>query len=127
MEKDKPQLVRKKRSFVVAYCIITSLFLGFILPTQAILLACAGSSISFGFTLPFVWAFTGVMSVVIFIMQLVFGPIVITRKVVCKRCHTSRTLARIPFLVGGRRMPLCDCGGEFETALFWTSKPEGVA
>lgn len=127
MEKDKPELVRKSRRFVVAYYVIMSLVLGFILPTQAILLGCAGSRISFGFILPFVLAFTGAMSVIIFIVQLFQGPIILTRDVVCRRCHTRRKLGRIPFLLVGRSMPPCDCGGEYEPALFWHSERKDVA
>jgi hypothetical protein len=61
-----------------------------------------------------------VVALVCFTIQLIAGPFVLTRDVVCRTCHTRRRADRIPFFRGRFQGPTrCPCGGEFEPAVLW--------
>ena len=64
------------------------------------------------------------LSVVIFIIQLIGGPFIFTKEVICRKCQSRQKLDRIPFFAGkGYRQPSCSCGGKWEPASFWELKP----
>jgi hypothetical protein len=66
----------------------------------------------------------GVISGAVFIIQLISGPLVFTKDVVCQVCHRQQKLGRIPFFQGKYyRQPKCECGGDLEPAFFWEMKP----
>jgi hypothetical protein len=65
----------------------------------------------------------GAVCVISFIVQLATGPLVFTRDVVCKKCHSRLRVNRIAFLSGKyTRPPRCGCGGRIEPAFLW--KPD---
>lgn len=60
------------------------------------------------------------VSVTSLVIQLISGPFVFTRDVICKRCHRRFQARRIPFFCGRySRPPKCECGGKFEPAVLW--------
>jgi hypothetical protein len=122
METEARQIVRRHWSFVVAYIIVASLAVGVLLAIMMFLFSFIDSKhrpMSIHFAFIFMW----VVSAAVFIIQLISGPLVFTRAVVCQTCHRQQRLDRIPFWAGKYyRTPKCDCGGDFEPALFW--KPE---
>ena len=102
MDLPPPQLVRRHWSFVLAYCGVTSLAVGFVLP--AVLFSCLVLSGRFRFEsgdggiIVILLVLMGVISFAAFIG----GPMTFTRDVVCRTCHRRRKLERIPFLAGDR-------------------------
>lgn len=61
-----------------------------------------------------------VVSAISLIIQLASGPLVFTKDVVCKRCHTRLRVNRIAFFSGKyTRPPRCGCGGRIEPAFLW--------
>ncbi|HTR41007.1 MAG TPA: hypothetical protein VMH87_05280 [Pseudomonadales bacterium] len=71
---------------------------------------------------------TVILSVVMLIIQLITGPFIFTKGVICRACGEPRTLARIPFFAyKGYRQPKCVCGGNLEPVFFWKLKPSHVA
>ena len=64
-----------------------------------------------------------VVSAIALIIQLIGGPFVFTKDVVCRKCHTRLKVNRIAFFSGKyTRPPRCECGGKIEPAFLW--KPE---
>ena len=127
METRPSQLVRKHWTFVIGYCVATSLAMGVAVPGAFVLLGVFRGRIKFDsggrvFHAPLV--FIGMVSAVLFAIQLLSGPFVLSRNAVCRTCHRRQRLRRNPFFLGRYyRLPACDdCGGELEPALFW--KPE---
>lgn len=119
METESPQFIRKHWAFVVAYIFIASLCIGFIFAVMMVLYSflCATRS---PITINAALVIMGVVSVAVSVMQLIFGPLIFTKDVVCRTCHRQQRLNHIPFLTGQRfRQPGCDCGGDLEPALFW--------
>ena len=51
-------------------------------------------------SLIFSTAILGVVSVITFFIQLICGPLVFTKDVVCKKCHTRLKVNRIAFFAG---------------------------
>ena len=128
METEKPRLVRRHWSFVLAYTVAAALAVGFGLPLGFLILAGtqhADPEVTFHAALVFYLILSGIIFVVVFVIQIFAGPLVFTRNVVCKTCCQPRRLHRAPFFVGDRgyRMPKCDdCGGELEAAIFWKAE-----
>ena len=120
METNGPQFVRKHWSIIILYCVLTSAAIGLSFAVVPfVMLFCY-------YRFPFVEAFHialgifGVISSPMFVIQFIGEPFVLTRDVVCRRCHKRITLEREP-LMGGKfyRLPDCECGGDFEPAYFW--------
>ena len=86
----------------------------------------SGTHAPFHDRLVFFLIFGGVISFAVFVIEVLTGPLVFTRNVVCKTCCQPRKLRRAPFFAGrGYRMPKCDdCGGELEAAIFWREDRE---
>ena len=119
METESPQFVRKHWSFVVAYIVIASFAVGLMVAIMMFLFSHLDSKHR-PMTIHFGLIFTGVVSAVVFVIQLISGPLVFTKDVVCRTCHRQQRLDHIPFLAGKYyRQPRCECGGDFEPALFW--------
>ena len=120
METEGPQFVRKHWSFIILYCILTSVAIGFC--STALLIAIVvfrnGHPIHQAFHIV-LWMM-GAISVVMFTLQFIGGPFVLSRDVICGKCHKCTRLDRNP-LMGGKfyRVPKCECGGDFEPACFW--------
>lgn len=130
METQTPRLARRHWSFVLAYTVVAALLVGFGLMFGFMVYAGirhSGTRVPFHDRLVFFLIFGGVISFAVFVIQVLTGPLVFTRNVVCKTCCQPRKLGRAPFFVGDRgyRMPKCDdCGGEFEAAIFWRKERE---
>jgi hypothetical protein len=123
-----PQYVRKHWRFIVAYYLATSIGTGITLAAFFLLMAAADRTpkpISVRQALHISFFFMGVCSPSAFVVQLVGGPIFVTRNLICATCHFPRTLARNP-LFGPRssKVPKCEnCGGDLEPASFWKLEP----
>jgi hypothetical protein len=119
--------VRKSWSVFVAYYFVTSLAVGFGITVAMFLFAAFdGSKLRNHKPLPdhapwlFLMAFLGVLSAIIFLIQLVSGPFVFTKDVVCRKCHSRLNVKRIAFFTGKySRPPRCECGGRIEPAFLW--------
>lgn len=125
--RDTTPYVRKNWGIFVAYYAATSSALGFVIV--------AALSLFVFFDHPpdgrhprmpvhetwlFVLAVMGVISASTFLIQLVSGPFVFTKDVVCRKCHTRLRVNRIAFFAGKySRPPKCECGGSIEPAFLW--------
>lgn len=127
---DKTQYVRKNWSIYVAYYVLTSLAVGLGIGAALFIFALFDGS-NHGKQKPipvhapflFLMAIAGVLSAITFFIQLVTGPFVFTKDVVCKNCHTRLKVNRIAFFAGKySRPPRCECGGKIEPAFLW--KPD---
>jgi hypothetical protein len=127
MENETPQLVRKHWSFIIAYCIVTSLTIGFIFSSLICLswiMRGGVQAVSNYWALHLWLIIAGVISLVLLLIQLFTGEFIFTRDVVCQTCHRRQKLNRIPlFASKWYRVPQCECGGDLETAFFWELKP----
>jgi hypothetical protein len=129
METEAKRLVRRHWSFVLAYTVVAALAVGFGLMLGLMIFPgnrLSHAHLTFHDRFIFFLIFGSVISLAVFVIQVLTGPLVFTRNVVCKTCCRPRKLYRAPFFVGGRgyRMSKCDdCGGELEAAIFW--KAEG--
>jgi hypothetical protein len=131
METEAPRLVRRHWSFVLAYTVVAALAVGFGLMLGFLVFEGSQHSrthVPLHDRSVFFLISGGVISFAVFVIQVLTGPLVFTRNVVCKTCCRPRKLHQAPFFVGSRnyRMPKCDdCGGKLEAAIFW--KGEKVA
>ena len=124
---DATQYVRKNWSIYFAYYVITSLAVGVGMAAALFVFALFdGSKHGIDKPLPvhapflFLMAVVGLLAVITFCIQLVSGPFVFTKDVVCKRCHTHLKVNRIAFFAGRySRPPRCECGGKIEPAFLW--------
>jgi hypothetical protein len=123
MESRAPQLERRHWSFVIAYCMATSLAIGVIVPGAFSLISVLRGKLRFdsgGRVLHGLLIIMAIVSAVFFIIQLFGGPFVLSRDVVCRTCHRRQKLNRNPLFAGkGYRVPACDCCGDLEPAIFW--------
>ena len=76
------------------------------------------------------WVFSvaifAVVSAIAFLIQLIGGPFVFTKDVVCRKCRARLKVNRIAFFTGKySRPPRCNCGGKIEPAFLW--KPQDGA
>lgn len=126
LPRQSPQLVRRHWSFVFTYIVIASVVVGFGLAAMMFLyLSIRGkNSLSSNPALFHIWLIiASVFSAVVFVVQLITGPSVFTKDMVCRTCHRQQNIGRIPFFAGkGYRQPQCECGGDLEPALFWKLK-----
>ena len=128
METETPRLVRKNWSFVLAYTVVAALAVGFGMMLGLLFYPDkrgSGARVTFHDRLVIYLIFSGVISFGVFLIQVLKGPLVFTRNVVCKTCCRPRKLYRAPLFEGrrGYRMPKCDdCGGELEAAIFWRAE-----
>lgn len=122
--------VRKNWSLFVTYYVLTSFVVGLGIAVAMFVFAVLGVS-KRGNHKPmpvhsasiFSMAILGVVSAIVFLVQLVSGPFVFTKTVVCRKCHTCLTVNRIAFFTGRySRPPKCECGGKIEPAFLW--KPD---
>jgi len=128
--RDTTKYVRKNWSIFVAYYVVTSLAVGLGIAVALFVFAVLGISkrgnhkpIPVHNSLIFSMAILGVVSVITFFLQLISGPFVFTKDVVCKKCHTRLKVNRIAFFTGRySRPPRCECGGKIEPAFLW--KPD---
>jgi hypothetical protein len=127
---DPTPYVRKHWSIYLAYYLVTSVAIGAGVAVAMLAFAIFGDS-KHGSHKPlpdrapflFFVAVVGVLSVITFLIQLISGPFVFTKDVVCKQCHKRREVNRIPFFAGKySRPPRCECGGKVEPAMLW--KPD---
>ena len=128
--RDTTPYVRKSWVLVVAYYAATSLALGFVIGAVLFLFLVLNHPPDgrharapvLGMPM-FALAAMGVISAATFLIQLVTGPYVFTKDVVCRRCHTRLRVNRIAFFTGRySRPPRCECGGPIEPAFLW--KPD---
>lgn len=60
------------------------------------------------------------VTVIIFFIQLISGPLVFTRDVVCRKCRMRQRMKGVPFFGGKRsRANRCECGGKVAPACLW--------
>jgi len=127
-DRDPTKYVRKHWLIFAAYYAATSSAVGLGIVVMLVLSSALHNSkhgklkpIHIHSALMFSLAVLGMVSVVIFLIQLISGPFVITKDVVCKKCHTRWRVDRIPFFRGKySRPPKCECGGHVEPAFLWT-------
>ena len=129
METESRQIVRKHWTYVLAYALVAALVVGFGVTGFLFLnLFLSGSSTRMPshFIIQMWLTFGGIVSGVIFLIQLFAGPLIFTRDMVCRNCHRRQTIPRVPFFAGGKggyKTPDCECGGDLEPALFWRTEP----
>jgi hypothetical protein len=125
--RDTTRYVRKHWSIFLAYYVVTSVAVGVGLGAAMLVFAALNVStrgshkpIPVHGALIFSLAILGVVSAITFLVQLVSGPFVFTRDVVCQKCHTRLRVKRVAFFTGRySRPPRCDCGGKIEPAFLW--------
>ena len=125
--RDTTKCVRKNWVVFAAYYATTSMTLGFGLSAMMFLFLVLGARgrsnhnpVPVHSALPFSMAVFGVVSAIIFLIELVSGPFVITKDVVCRKCRTRLRVNRIAFFTGRySRPPRCECGGKIEPAFLW--------
>ena len=121
------QYVRKNWSIFVAYYVVTSLAVGFVIAAALFPFLTLDHSkqgkhkpIPVHDALLYSLVSMGVVSAVAFLIQLISGPFVFTKDVVCRKCHRRMKVSRIAFFTGRyRRPPKCECGGNIEPAFLW--------
>jgi hypothetical protein len=129
--RDPTEYVRKNWSVFLAYDLVTSVALGFLIPAAFSLFSVFDHSkrpvrkpVPVHDALLYTLAIMGVLSVFLFLIQVITGPFVFTKDVVCKKCHTRLRVNRIAFFAGKySRPPKCDCGGKIEPAFLWKPRP----
>jgi hypothetical protein len=126
MDIQAPRLVRRHWSFVLAYTVAAALAVGFGLSLGFLVYwgSQQDTPVPLHERLVIFLILSGVISATVFVIQVLTGPLIFTRNVVCKTCCRPRKLYRVPFLGGrGYRVPKCDdCGGELEAAIFWKAE-----
>ena len=128
--RDTTRYVRKHWSIFVVYYVATSVALGVgMAAAMALFLALDPSRhgnrkpIPVHGVLIFSIGTLGVVSAITFLIQLISGPFVFTKDVVCRKCHMRLQVERIAFFTGRySRPPRCECGGKIEPAFLW--KPD---
>jgi hypothetical protein len=128
--RDTTQYVRKNWSIFLAYYVVASLAVGLGIAMAMFLFAVLGISkrgnrkpLPIHNSLMFSMALLGTLSAILFLVQLITGPFVFTKDVVCRKCHTRLKVNRIAFFTGKySRPPRCECGGKIEPAFLW--KPD---
>ena len=75
----------------------------------------------------FSMAFLIFVSAITLLIQLISGPLVFTKDVVCRKCHARMKVNRIEFFRGRYSRPArCECGGKIEPAFLWKPEPGAV-
>ncbi len=129
--RDTALYVRRSWGVFAVYCIGTSLVVAFGLGVMMLLFAVFDNDSKHGKHKPmpphaaliFAAGVFGVASVIAFVIQLIAGPFVFTKDVVCRQCHRRFEARRIAFFTGKySRPPRCECGGKIEPAFLW--KPD---
>lgn len=128
---DTTKYARKNWIIFATYYVAASLAVGLGLAAAMFLsLALGGSThgkrtpIPVPDALSFSMAFLGAVSVIMFLIQLITGPFVFTKDVVCRKCHTRLKVKRIAFFTGRySRPPRCECGGKIEPTFLWKPEP----
>jgi hypothetical protein len=131
---DATKFVRKNWSIFVAYYVVTSFAVGLGITMAMFLFAAFDHSkhpkhkpLPVHAPLLFLMAILGVLSAMVFFIQLISGPFVFTKDVVCKKCHTRLKVKRIAFFTGKySRPPRCECGGKIEPAFLWKPDVSGL-
>lgn len=126
MTANGPQCIRKHWTFILAYYIATSIGIGITFASFLLLVALVRRnpmSIHDGLHLSFIFA--AICSPAAFAVQVIVGPIIFTKSVICATCHSPQTLNRNPlFAPRGYRVPRCEnCGGDLEPSFFWKLEP----
>ena len=124
---DTTKYVRKNWSIFVAYYVVSSLAVGLGIAVAMFVFAVLGvwkhgnpKPMPVHHSLIFSMAILGVVFVITFFLQLIGGPFVFTKDVVCKKCHTRLRVNRIAFFTGKySRPPRCECEGKIEPAFLW--------
>ena len=130
---DPTKYVRKNWLIFAAYDLATSLVVGLSIVAMLFLFSALDDSehgkhkpVPVHDALLYSVAILGVLVAILFLAQLITGPFVFTKDVVCKRCHTRLRVNRVAFFTGKySRPPRCKCGGKIEPAFLW--KPESSA
>jgi hypothetical protein len=120
METEGQQYVRKHWIIIILYCVLASAAIGFSFAVVPFVL------LTFYYRFPVLetshialWI-GGVISAGMFIIQFVGEPFVLTRDIICRKCHKRIRLDREPLMRDKHyRVPNCECGGDFEPAYFW--------
>jgi hypothetical protein len=128
---DTTKYVRKSWSIFTGYYLATSLAVGFGIAATLFLFSALDDSkrgrhkpLPVHAALIFATVVLGVVSATVFLIQLVSGPLVFTKDVVCRRCRSRLKVNRIAFFAGKySRPPRCDCGGKIEPAFLWKPEP----
>jgi hypothetical protein len=132
--RDTTKYVRRNWIIFAAYYVAASLTLGLGIAAVMFLFLVLGISkhgrrkpIPVHNALIFSIALLSVVSAIIFLIQLISGPFVLTKDVVCRKCHTRLKVNRIAFFTGRySRPPRCECGGKIEPAFLWEPEPGAV-
>jgi hypothetical protein len=134
--RETTKYVRKNWVVFVAYYAATSLALGFGLSAMIFIYLVLGvgghgqhqhKPVPIHNALLFSMAILGVLSASIFLIELVSGPFVFTKDVVCRKCHTRLKVNRVPFFTGKySRPPKCECGGKIDPAFLWKPDVSGL-
>jgi hypothetical protein len=120
---DPTRYVRKSWSVHLGYYLLTSLASGVAITAALLLIALFEHERNefFAGYARFLMASAGVLAVIPFFIQLVSGPFVLTRDVVCRTCRSRSQVNRIAFFKGKHVPPVrCACGGKIEPAFLWT-------
>jgi len=128
--RDMKLYVRKNCGTFAAYYAVTSLVAGFAIAAAVFLFIVSDQSkhgkhksIPINGALLYFLVVLGVLAAITFLIQLITGPFVFTKDVVCRKCHRRLRVNRIAFFTGKySRPPRCECGGKIEPAFLW--KPD---
>jgi hypothetical protein len=124
-QRDSARYVRKGWSVYLAYYLVISAAIGIAITAALLLIAFLDDSTSgrndfFSGYARFLIASAGVLAAIPFLIQLVSGPFVLTRIVVCRRCCMRSKVKRIAFFKSKHAPPVrCECGGRIEPAFLW--------
>jgi hypothetical protein len=134
VSRDTTKYVRRNWSVFVAYYLGTSIAVGFGVAAAMLIFAVPDFSkhgnqkpMPVHGSLIFSMAVLGVVATIGFVIQLVAGPFVFTKDVVCKKCRARQQVNRIAFFTGKySRPPRCQCGGKIEPAFLWKPDTAGL-
>jgi hypothetical protein len=122
---DSARYVRKSWSVYLAYYLLMSAAIGIAITTALLLIALLedstpGRNEFFTGYARFLIGSAGVLAAIPFLIQLVSGPFVLTRVVVCTECCRRSKVNRIAFFKSKYSPPVrCECGGKIEPAFLW--------
>ena len=123
--RDPTPYVRKGWNVFVAYDLATSLVVSLVI-SAALFLAfvfdkdSAHKAVSIHGAMQYTLFVMGVLAAFMFLIQLVGGPFVFTKDVVCRKCHRRFRAKKISFFTGKySRPPRCVCGGKIDPAFLW--------